>query len=101
MPVLSISKEGFDAYNPMRAPGAEMIVEEREWFADSKGTLLGVIALDRADQDWFIGALGRDDRGQFRAIDVDSCIENLDDARNQLLAKMEKIRASGKRIFPQ
>jgi hypothetical protein len=96
-----VSRPEFDGYNPARAPESEEIFEETEWFADDDGVVIGLIARDKSDQDWFVGVLGRDERGTFRAIDVESCIENIDAARIQLIEKMEEALATGARIFPQ
>jgi hypothetical protein len=101
MGIRSVSRSEFDAYGPVRSENIEEIVEEAEWFADDDGIVIGVIALDKADQDWFIAVLGRDVHGGFRAIDVESCIRNVDEARSQLLAMMEKKLATGERTFPQ
>jgi hypothetical protein len=101
MGIRSVSRSEFDAYDPVRSENIDEIVKEAEWFADDDGIVIGVIALDKADQDWFIAVLGRDVRGDFRAIDVESCIRKIDDARSQLLAMMEKALATGERTFPQ
>jgi hypothetical protein len=101
MGIRSISRAEFDGYGPARSPDTTEIVEETEWFADDDGILIGVVALDRSDKDWFIVVLGRDVHGDFRAIDVESCIGEIDDARSQLLAMMEKALATGERTFPQ
>ena len=101
MGIQSVSRSQFDAYGPVRASNIDDILDETEWFADDDGIVIGVIALDKADKDWLIAVLGRDDRGDFRAIDVESCIENADAARSQLIAMMEKALASGEKLFPQ
>jgi hypothetical protein len=101
MGIRPVSRGAFDAYDPVRAENIDEIVEETEWFADDDGIVIGVIALDKADQDWLIAVLGRDGHGDFRAINVESCIRTIDEARSQLLAMMEKALSTGERIFPQ
>jgi hypothetical protein len=101
MPIRSISRMEFDAYKPFRAANVDSVMAEVEWFSDEDGIVLGLIAKDRADNDYFAGVLGRDERGTFRAIDVESCIEKLEDARTQLLTKMEAALSSGEKVFPQ
>jgi hypothetical protein len=101
MGIRSVSRREFDAYDPVRSENIDEIVEEAEWFADDEGIVIGVIALDKADRDWFIAVLGRDVHGDFRAIDVESCIGQIDEARSQLLVMMEKALATGARTFPQ
>jgi hypothetical protein len=101
MGIRPVSRLEFDGYRPARAPESEDIFEEKEWFADDGGIVIGLIALDKADKDWFICVLGRDERDTFRAIDVESSIESLDAARVQLIAMMEKSVATGLTVFPQ
>jgi|KBSMisStandDraft_5_1062788.scaffolds.fasta_scaffold22739_5 hypothetical protein len=101
MGIRPVSRIEFDEYQPARAPESQDIFEEKEWFADDGGIVIGLIALDKADKDWFIGVLGRDERGTFRAIDVESSIESIDAARLQLIAMMEKLVATGRAVFPQ
>src|SRR5262245_58054378 len=101
MAIRPISRPEFDRFGPARAPEAEAMMDEREWFADDGGCVTGVLALDRTDLDWFVVVLGRDERGQFRAIDVESCIKNIDQARDELMARMEQAVSSGLTVFPQ
>src|SRR6478752_2046374 len=101
MSIRPVSRIEFDEYQPARAPESQDIFEEKEWFADDGGIVIGLIAIDKADKDWFIGVLGRDERGTFRAIDVESSLQNIDDARIQLIAMMEKALATGLMVFPQ
>jgi hypothetical protein len=101
MGIRSVSREEFDAYGPVRAPNIDEIVEEAEWFADDAGILIGVLAFDKADKDYFIAVLGRDAHGDFRAIDVESCVKDIGEARRQLLSMMEKTLSTGTTTFPQ
>ena len=101
MPIRSITREEFDAFGPYRAPEAELILDEREWFADDEGNVIGLIAFDKADHDHLVAVLARDQRGQFRAIDVDSCIEQIGVARSELMRRMETALATGETVFPQ
>ena len=101
MSIRPVSRIEFDSYQPARLPESEEVFEETEWFADDGGVVIGLIALDKVDKDWFIGVLGRDERGTFRAIDVESSIESIDTARVQLIAMMEKVLATGLTVFPQ
>jgi hypothetical protein len=101
MAIRSVSRVEFDRYGPARAPESEDIFDETEWFADDSAVVIGLIALDKADKDWLIVVLGRDERGTFRAIDVESCILSIEDARIQLIEKMHKALATGKNVFPQ
>ena len=101
MSIQSITRAEFDKFSPLRAPAAALILDEVEWFADEAGIVLGLIARDQADHDYFVGVLGRDEGGNFRAIDVNSGIVTLDEARSELIAKMERALATGKTVFSQ
>jgi hypothetical protein len=98
--IRSIAKREFDGLGPARGPLASLI-EEVEWFAGDEKIVIGVLARDRNDDDFSIVVLGRDERQQFRAIDTDVSIENVNDARAQLIQKMEKVLATGDKTFPQ
>ena len=45
--------------------------------------------------------LGRDERERFRAIDMETSIGTIEEARKILKAKMAKAIASGDTVFPQ
>jgi hypothetical protein len=101
MTAKAISRKEFDSFKPARMPGIEQIVEEVEWFADAAGNVIGVLARDRADNDWSFAVLGRDERGQFRAIDMATSVATRDEARQQLTAKIGEHAATGAEVFPQ
>jgi hypothetical protein len=101
MGIKAISRREFDQLGPARAPEAEEMMDEQEWFADDGGCVTGLLALDRTDRDWFVVVLGRDEQGQFRAIDVESCIAHVDQARAELLERMARAVATGLTVFPQ
>jgi hypothetical protein len=101
MGIRAVSRREFDSYGPARAPESEDVFEETEWFADDGGVVIGLVAIDKSDRDWFVCVLGRDERGTFRAIDAESCIRNADDARAQLIAMMNGSLATGLTVFPQ
>ena len=101
MSIQAVSRTDCDKFEPVRSPPAETLFEEVEWFGDDKGIVIGVITLDRSDKDWAVVVLDRDERGRFRAIDNEVSIENLDDARDLLMAKMNQALAKGETVFPQ
>lgn len=96
-----IVREEFDRFEPFRAPEAERIFEEVEWFADVDGLVIGVLARDREDNDWAYVILGRDERGAFRAFENEVGFGARDEARQQLIGIMEHIAAAGTKVFPQ
>ena len=64
------------------------------------GVLLGVIVIDRVDSDYGYIVLGRDEHGQFRAIEA-AYSHSIDGAREALYSTMHEILASGASVFPQ
>jgi hypothetical protein len=80
-----LSRERFDALaGYIRRPETTFFAKELEWYADQKERVLGVLALDLADQDFGGIVLGRDGRKCFRAVDVSSFSTNIDLAREAL-----------------
>lgn len=76
-----------------RDPRLVRIVQEFAWFEADDGRVLGVLTWDRFDRDFAWIALGRDERAQFRMIDVDSSLSSADEAREGLFAAMERWQA--------
>ncbi|WP_295705412.1 hypothetical protein [Brevundimonas naejangsanensis] len=65
-------------------------LQEFAWFESDDGRVLGVQMWDRFDRDFGWLALGRDERGRFRAIDVNSSLVTPEAARDELLAAMDR-----------
>jgi hypothetical protein len=101
MAVKSLSKYEFDRRQPARDPMAAQFAEERDWYTDDEGNLLGVLLWDRVDRDWAFVILGRDERGRFRAIETDVSIPDEATARSLLTTAMDKIASRGQAVFPQ
>lgn len=99
MAVRGISRSQFDRFKPTRIPMA--VIEERAWFVDTTKNFLGILTLDKTDNDWGYVIQARDQNGSFRAIDHEISIESEDAARDALMAAMEKLSQSGKTVFPQ
>jgi hypothetical protein len=97
----TVSRAEFDSFKPSRHPEADSLFEETEWFADREGVVIGVLARDRAADDWAYAVLGRDERGTFRAFENDVSIVRRDDARLRLISTMERALSTGAKIFPQ
>jgi hypothetical protein len=76
------------------APGN--IAEEH--CAEAKGRFLGVVVRDWADGDFGWVLLGRDAKGQFRAIDMAASLPTLEQARGGLEAAMTTTAGD---LFPQ
>lgn len=87
MPIRSIDVARFNALaGYTRNPRLVALVQEFHWFESDDGRVLGVQTWDRFDRDFGWIALGRDERGQFRAIDVDSSLPSAEHARDALAA---------------
>jgi hypothetical protein len=71
-----------------------------EHWVEMSGVLLGVIVIDRVDSDYGYVVLGRDEHGQFRAIEA-AYSHSIDGAREALYSTMHEILASGASVFPQ
>jgi hypothetical protein len=72
-----------------------------EHWVEERGVLLGVVTLDRADQDYGYVVLGRDEHHRFRAIETASSHPSIEKARAALQSAMREIAKSGATTFPQ
>jgi hypothetical protein len=73
----------------------------QEHWADKRGKLLGVVTLDQVDHDHGYAMLGRDEHGQFRAVDVARSHPSIEEARNALHSIMRTISTCSLALFPQ
>ncbi|MBI1406034.1 MAG: hypothetical protein GC145_07910 [Caulobacter sp.] len=94
MPVREIEERRFNALaGYTRDPRLVAIVQEYAWFETDDGRVVGMLTWDRVDRDFGWIALGRDERGQLRAIDVNSSLTTTGEARSELVAAMERWQA--------
>lgn len=96
-----LSEAEFDSFRPVRGPLGALIGEEKEWYADRRRNVIGVLILDRIDRDWSYVILGRDAHGRFRAIDAQVSFESPEQARTQLRSELRRLSRTGKKVFPQ
>jgi len=69
--VRRISRLRFDALaGYSRQPSAELFAAELEWYEHQTGSVLGVLILDRTDEDFGGIIVGRDEGKRFRCVDV-------------------------------
>ena len=66
----------------------------------SQGNVLGLILLDNYDNDWFLVVLGRDENGDFRMIDGEISLSEVE-AKTRLNAKLVGYPTSGRAVFRQ
>jgi len=76
-----------------RDPRLVRVAQEFEWLATDDERVIGVLVWDRHDHDFGWIALGRDEREQFRAVEVNSTLATADEARAQLVAAMDRLQA--------
>jgi hypothetical protein len=101
LPVESILESEFEAFGPARHPVLRLFADEKEWYADRRKAILGVLLLDKTDRDWTYAILGKDKAGTFRWIDGQVNIKEREDARDQLIKAMVEVHDSGQTVFPQ
>lgn len=99
--LVNLLKYEFDKFKPARKSGAELVTEEKEWFADKDYKIIGFIFRDRIDDDFGYIILRRDEDSVYRAIDVETDVISRDKARKMLFKAMENYARSGKNMFPQ
>lgn len=100
MPIRPISREQFDALQPAIKPVTRLRVEEREWFADEAGSIIGAITFDPTEEDWGWVILGRNEPGEFRLTQMATRLPSHPEARTQLRDAMSQFSATGKNVFP-
>jgi hypothetical protein len=96
-----LGRARFEALCYSRSPFANWISEEREWYSDAEERVLGMVLLDRCDQDWLWIMMGRDKTGLFRAIDLNCSLSSVEEAREQLRVRLDACSATGKNVFEQ
>lgn len=84
-----------------RTPAAAYVSRELDWYANEDESVVGVMLLDTIDSDYVGVALGRDEGGRFRAIDVEASFSNKDSALQWLLNTIKWHTGMGKKVFPQ
>ncbi len=100
---IKLTRKEFESYERAREGGAAAaaLVEEHEWYSDDNGNILGIIILDKTDQDWAYIVQGKDDKGVFRYIESEHSLPDKQTAQEHLVAMLDELQASGKTVFPQ
>lgn len=97
--IRSLLRAEFDEMGARRHEMLSELVIEKEWWSDRRHILLGVVFLDRTDDDWNFAILGRDQNREFRAIRTAVSIKTREIARMRLLTLMDNMIKTGQRIF--
>lgn len=88
--IVPINKGRFESF-PLAANFERfMITDEKEWYEDTLHHSLGVLSKDRTDQDWAYAILSQSNDGFYYWSDGEVSLNSRDEARDRLLAKMEK-----------
>ena len=102
MKVEQLEKKRFDALvHQSRSPAAAFTSKELSWWTVNNEAVIGIVLLDTVDEDYLAIALGRDEVGLFRAIDLKVSFETIEEAQNWLHVTMQQHSRNGKRMFPQ
>ena len=102
MEIDSLDKKRFDALiHQSRSPAAAYISDEVSWWSTPDESVVGVVLQDLIDNDFVGVALGRDEVGQYRAIDVSESFVISTDAKEWLHRAMRWHTRDGDRTFPQ
>lgn len=100
--IKKIDVKRFNAFiGQSRSPVAAYVGRELAWYSNTEETVIGVLILDMADNDYAAVILGRDEGGRFRAFDTDSCMQTKDEAIEWLMRMMKWHTGKGQKIFPQ
>jgi hypothetical protein len=99
MAIRALSLQECDRFNSARAAVARHTDKAVEWFADDANVVLGAIAYHHFDLEWSFVVVGRDDHGQYRALDRDAGLRDLDHARRCLVEKMAIALVTGDQVF--
>ena len=101
MAIQSISRNTFEQLHPNRGMSAAWMREQVEWFAERSRFLLAYIALDVRSEEWSFVIEGRDERGEFYAIESRDQIATQTDARELLERRVNELLAAGLKVFPR
>lgn len=102
MAIVVIDERRFNALaGYTRNPKLVQVVQEYDWLATDDERVLGILTWDRFDYDFGWIALGRDQRRQYRAMDVNSSFPTTEAARADLLSAMERLQVAPDEDFHQ
>ena len=99
--VVEITADQFKQADHPRRPNAGFFVQEREFYSALDDWYLGVVTQDNADKDFGYAVLAPDQHGARWVIRFGGSFETQGEAREQLLAEMERLAAGGKQHHPQ
>ncbi len=99
--VKPLTEERYNAFIAWtRSPIAGRVATELEFFATKDERLIGMILIDHTDRDFGFVALGRDEKGRYRAIDVQASLTKTE-ARHLLFKSLQRLGREGAVVYPQ
>ncbi|GHV46043.1 hypothetical protein AGMMS49546_33320 [Spirochaetia bacterium] len=100
--IKTIAKQLFDSYVvASRHPNIVFFAEELQWYANADETILGVVLIDKIDNDFASVLMGRDEGERFRAFNLETSFVKIEDAITWLTNTMKWYTRLGKTVFPQ
>lgn len=85
-PICKLRFDSLAGYS--RTPILRLAVHEFGWYEEADEKVLGMLAFDLPDKDYDCFVLGRDRKGRFRAVWVDSSIASAEEAYGRLKTKL-------------
>jgi hypothetical protein len=101
MPVQPISRRAFEELHPARPRTFAWLREEVEWFIERSRAFVAFIVKNVDSNDWSFVIEGRDERGQFHPVESREHLASYDDARARLEVAVNRLMASGVKVFPR
>lgn len=100
--VKKIDKKRFNAIaGQSRSPAAAYVSTELAWYSNTEETIIGVLLVDKIDNDYAAVVLGRDEGGRFRAFDIETCLQTEKEATDWLIRMIKWHTGKEQKIFPQ
>jgi len=100
--IKELTKSRFDALVAYcRSPITEFFSVELSWYADEEEKVIGLVLLDTTDLDYTAIVLARDERGRYRAIDLQVSVVDQETATEWLKRAIRWHSSSVEKIFPQ
>ncbi len=86
--VISIFKSEFEDFLPEKNLMAELLFEEKQWFATLSRELIGLLVLDRHDEDWGYIVFARESNGSYRQIHISHPFLKARDIATQMIVEI-------------
>jgi hypothetical protein len=97
----AITKGDFEYICGHAIDDSHRFLTEDGWLMDETESFLGVVVIDKTDQDWGYVILARDEYFVFRAIETGASFTDREVARRELQFAIGKLVGESQGIFPQ